>query len=177
MPHISIRPGDSLTIGGDITVQFDKLFFFDGCAHLDIDDAYDEVSVVQEPALEPTEEVMQVRLRELAQEIASTLSVLNSVQSKALLDSFVSELFISVAKQELRETRRQRQAEGIATAKAKGVRFGPTRKPLPVNFDEYHRQWRDGEITMREAAEACGMAKSSFYDAVMRKERFADRAV
>ena len=177
MPHISIRPGDSLTVAEDITIQFDKVDFFDGCFHLDIYDAYNELSVMRGPELEPTEELIQIRLRELAKEIVSGLSALEPAQSKVLLDSFVSELFISVAKQELREMRRQRQAEGIAAAKARGVRCGRTKKQLPANFDECYQKWRDGGITMREAAEACGMAKSSFHDAVIRKESAVDRAV
>ena len=110
---------------------------------------------------------MQTELQGLAREIVSGLSVLEPAKGKALIDSFVSELFISVAKQELRETRHQRQAEGIAAAKARGTRFGRSQKPLPDNFDECHRKWRDGGITMRVAAEAYGMAKSSFYEAVM----------
>ena len=120
---------------------------------------------------------MQAELQGLARKIVYGLSALEPDQSKKLLDSFVSELFISVAKQELHEKRRQRQAEGIAAAKARGTRFGPSQKPLPDNFDEYHRKWRDGEITMREAALACGMAKSSFYGAVIRKEQAAECAV
>ena len=169
MSHISVRPGDSLTVAEDITIQFDKFDFFDGCSHLDIYDAYDELSVVRGP--EPAEEEIQTRLRELAQEIVSGLSVLDSSQSRALLDSFVSELFFSVAKQEFHEMRRRRQAEGIAAAKARGTRFGKSRKPLPDNFDECHQKWRDGKLKMREAAEACGMAKTTFHEAVLRAER------
>ena len=114
---------------------------------------------------------MQTELLELARDIASGLSVLDSSQSRALLDSFVSELFFSVAKQEFHEMRRRRQAEGIAAAKARGTRFGKSRKPLPDNFDECHQKWRDGKLKMREAAEACGMAKTTFHDAVLRAER------
>ena len=121
MPHISIRPGDSLTVAEDITIQFDKFDFIDGCSRLDIYDAYHELSVVRGSRPESTEEEMQVRLQKLARDIASGLSALDSAQGKALLDSFVSELFISVAKQELRESRHQRQAEGIAAARARGV--------------------------------------------------------
>ena len=171
MSHISVRPGDSLAVAEDITIQFDKFDFFDGCSLLNIYDAYDELSVVRGPELEATEEVIQNRLHQLAQEIVSSLSAMDSVQGKALLDSFVSELFISVAKQEIRETRRQRQAEGIAAAKARGTRFGKARKPLPDNFDECHQKWRAGELRMREAAEACGMAHTTFHEAVLRAER------
>lgn len=173
MPHISIRPGDSLTVAEDITIRFDKFDFIDGCSRLDIYDAYHELSVVHGSKSKPTEEEMQRHLRELA----SGLSVLDSAQGKALLDSFVSELFISVVKQELRETRRQRQAEGIASAKARGVQLGRSQKPLPDNFEECYQKWRGGEVSMREAASACGMSKTWFRDAVMCKEQSADCAV
>ena len=176
MPQISIRPGDSLAVAEDITIRFDKIDFIDGCSRLDIYDAYHELSVVRGSKSRPTEEEMQGHLRELARELASGLSALDSAQGKALLDSFVSELFISVAKQELRETRRQRQAEGIASAKARGVQLGRSQKPLPDNFEECYQKWRGGEVSMREAASACGMAKSSFYGAVMRKEQAAECA-
>ena len=172
MPHISVRPGDSLTVAEDITIQFDKFDFFGGCSHLDVRDAYGELSVVR--GAEPGKEEIQSRLRELAREIVSGLSAMDSAQGKALLDSFVSELFTSVAKQELRETRRRRQAEGIAAAKARGVRSGRAPKPLPENFEECRQKWRDGEIKMCEAASACGMAKSSFRSAALRAERAAN---
>ena len=177
MPQISIRPGDSLTVAEDITIRFDKFDFIDGCSRLDIYDAYHELSVVRGPKLEPTEEVIQGRLRELARELASGLSGLDSAQGRVLLDSFVSELFISVAKQELRETRHQRQAEGIAAAKARGVQLGRSPNPLPENFEECYQKWRDGKISMSKAAAACGMSKAWFRGAVMRKEQSADCAV
>lgn len=175
MSHVSLKPGDSLTVGEDITIQFDKLL--GGCSHLDIDDAYNEISVVRGPALKPTEEELQAHLWALSREIMDCLSKLEPTGRSEFLGEMVRELYYSAAAQERRERNHRRQAEGIAAAKARGARFGPSRKPLPDNFDEYHRKWRDGEIRMREAAEACGMAKSSFYDAVVRKERAVDRAV
>ena len=174
MSHISIKPGDTLTVGEDITIQFDK--FRDGCSLLDVYDAYNEISVVRGPAQEPTEEEIQAHLWELSKEITDGLSKLEPAGRSELLGALVRELYYSAADQERREKNHRRQAEGIAAAKARGARFGPSRKPLPANFDEYHRKWRDGKIKMREAAEACGMAKSSFYDAVRYKERSADCA-
>ena len=58
---------------------------------------------------------------------------------------------------------RQRQAEGIAAAKAKGVKFGRPALPYPENFREIHRDWRKKKITLRQAAEACGMPVGTFY--------------
>ena len=67
---------------------------------------------------------VQEKLRLLAEEITEDLSRLESAQSKELLSDFVSELFLSMAKQDQQAVRRQKQAEGIAAAKARGVRFG-----------------------------------------------------
>lgn len=173
MSHISIRPGDSITVGEDITIQFDK--FLGGRSHFDIDDAYNEVSVVRGSSLKPTEEEIQIQLREFSKEIISNLSLLGPVQSRALLDSFVSELLISAAKQEHLEKRRQKQAEGIAAAKANGVHFGPLPRALPDGFEEFRQAWRGGQMTLRAAAAACGIPKTTFRDAALRAEMAASR--
>ena len=57
---------------------------------------------------------------------------------------------------------RQRQAEGIAAAKAKGVRFGRVPKPLPDGFHSAYQRWKRGEITGSEAARECGLPRSTF---------------
>ena len=57
----------------------------------------------------------------------------------------------------------KRQAEGIAAAKARGVKFGRPHKPLPDNFYESNCAWRCNEMTLRQAAKACGMPLSTFY--------------
>lgn len=120
---------------------------------------------------------LQAQLRELAKGIVSGLSALELSQSKELLGSFVSELFLSVAEQERLAYRRQKQAEGIAEAKARGVRFGPEPKPLPDNFDECYKAWQDGEMTALQAAENCGLSRKGFYRAVEKKKRLADCAM
>ena len=65
---------------------------------------------------------------------------------------------------------RQRQAEGIAAAKARGVQFGRPSKPLPENFYAVHRTWRSGQITLRQAAELCHMNHNTFYYRARRYE-------
>lgn len=57
---------------------------------------------------------------------------------------------------------KQRQAEGIAIAKARGVRFGRPPKPLPSNFYKIYQKWKEGKITGIVAADACGMPVSTF---------------
>lgn len=112
----------------------------------------------------------QERIRELAQEVLTEISALDPSHSKELLGSFVSELFLSVAEKERRDVRRQQQAEGIAAARERGVKFGRSRKPLPENFETYHAAWRDGQMSLREAASACGMSHVTFRSAALRVE-------
>ena len=119
------------------------------------------------------EDEMRDRLSALAREIACGLSELEPDSSKELLGGFVSELFLSLAEQSRQEERRRKQARGIAAAKARGVRFGRPAPPLP----ELHRAWREGEMTLQQAADACGLAKSSFYTAAVRREQAENPAV
>ena len=69
---------------------------------------------------------------------------------------------LSYVAQTEREFIRQRQAEGIAAAKARGVRFGRPPRPLPENFHSVYQRWRAGKITGLAAAKECGMAMSTF---------------
>ena len=58
---------------------------------------------------------------------------------------------------------RQRQAEGIETARQRGVRFGRPTTPLPESFYAAYQRWRAKLISVTEAAEECGMPRSTFY--------------
>ena len=117
------------------------------------------------------QEKLKAKLDALAKELSSDLAQLESGQSAELLGSFVSDLCLAAADQRLRRERHQRQAECIAAAKARGVRFGRTRKPLPDNFHEVHRAWRSGAMKLSQAAAECGMTQSAFYSAAARQER------
>ena len=116
---------------------------------------------------------LQTHLCGMAREISAGLSDLHPLQSKELLGAFASELFLCVAEEDRRKVRRRQQAEGIARAKARGVRFGPEAKPLPDNFPACYQSWQDGEITAVEAAQTCGMSRKSFYRAVARAKESA----
>ncbi len=93
------------------------------------------------------------------------MPLLDTRREKNLLGTLISDIVLVllsfVSENEIHNTR-QRQAEGIAVAKAKGVRFGRPPKPLPENFYEVYQQWKAGEITVRKAAEECGMPLSTF---------------
>ncbi len=87
-----------------------------------------------------------------------------------LIADIVLQLLSYVAQTE-RENIRRRQAEGIAAAKASGIRFGAPPKVLPDNFEGLRQAWRSGEMTLRAAADACGIPKSTFRDASLRTEK------
>ncbi len=111
--------------------------------------------------------------REKARVIASELSTLDICLSEEQIAPFVSELvfqILSSVSQNRQNSRRQRQAEGIAAAKAKGVKFGREPKPLPMNFPQTVYRWREGELSLRGAARECGMSTSAFSSAVKRIE-------
>lgn len=57
---------------------------------------------------------------------------------------------------------KQRQAEGIAVTKAKGMKFERPKKPLPDNFGEYCEMCREGKISVLKASKECGMPESTF---------------
>lgn len=120
---------------------------------------------------------LKEQLEELANDIAIGLSGLETVQSKELLGAFVSALFLAVAEEDRRKVRRQKQAEGIAAARARGVRFGPQPKPFPDNFDVCYKAWQDGEMTQAQAAEQCGISRKAFNRAVARVKQTENCAV
>ena len=69
-----------------------------------------------------------------------------------------------------RTNSRQRQDEGSATAKARGVQFGRDPRPLPENFWTAYEAWKAKRMTIQEAAKACGLPRSTFYDKVQKHE-------
>ena len=65
---------------------------------------------------------------------------------------------------------KQRQAEGIAAAKARGVRFGHERMPIPQNFPEVYASWKNGEISARKAGKLLGVTHNTFLRWVKERE-------
>jgi len=108
------------------------------------------------------------------------MPLLDTRQGRDLTGTLIADIvlqLLSYVAQTERENIRQRQAEGIAAAKLRGVRFGPLPRSLPDNFNEMHQAWRHDKLSLREAAEACGLPKSTFYDAILRIEAANETAV
>ena len=82
-----------------------------------------------------------------------------------LISGLALQILSYVAETE-RKNLRQRQAEGILEAKARGVRFGRERRPLPSEFQETVQRWRSKDITCQEALRTLNMGRTSFYQKV-----------
>ena len=94
------------------------------------------------------------------------MPLLDTRRGKDLMGMFLSDIVLQVlafVAENERSNIRQRQAEGIAAAKARGVRFGRPAIPYPDNFYQIHRDWRNKKITLRQAADACEMPVGTFY--------------
>lgn len=104
------------------------------------------------------------------------MPLLDTRRGRDLMGSFLADIVLQVLSfvaENERTNIRQRQAEGIAAAKARGVRFGRPEVPTPGNFRNVCRAWRAGRLTTRQAAKACGMASTTFYDKARRLEKAA----
>ena len=93
------------------------------------------------------------------------MPLLDTRRSRDLTGTLIADIvlqLLSYVAQTEREFIHQRQAEGIAAAKAKGIRFGRVPKPLPENFHVVYQRWKSGEITGTAAAKECKMPLSTF---------------
>ena len=117
----------------------------------------------------------------LARSTADLLNIIGELDSKHV--SFVSlkenidtttpqgklmmTIFAGISQFE-RECLLQRQAEGIAIAKAEGKYKGRTPAPIPDNWDDVYKMWHDGVITAVEAQKRTGLKPNTFYRLVAR---------
>jgi DNA invertase Pin-like site-specific DNA recombinase len=93
------------------------------------------------------------------------MPLLDTRRGKDLMGTFLSDIVLQVLSfvaENERTNIRQRQAEGIAAAKARGVRFGRPPRPLPENYHSAYQRWKSGTITGTAAAKECGIPLSTF---------------
>lgn len=110
--------------------------------------------------------------RKITKEIGADIQVLDmpllntDSMHENLTGVFISDLVLQILAY-VAETERsfikQRQAEGIAAAKARGVKFGCEKNELPEQFEKYFQMWVEGEISTRKAAEELHISHSTFY--------------
>ena len=94
------------------------------------------------------------------------MPLLDTRLHKDLMGTFIADLvlqILSFVAQSERESIRKRQAEGIAAAQARGVRFGRPTKELPEDFGELIRKWERKQISTCEVLISCGLSRSTFY--------------
>lgn len=116
-------------------------------------------------------EEIQNQWRVLTKEIGADICVmdmplLDTRQGKDLMGTFIADLvlqILSFVAQNERENIRKRQLQGIAAAKAKGVRFGRPEKNIPPEFISFIREWEKKKITLAEILNMCQISESTFY--------------
>lgn len=98
---------------------------------------------------------------------AMDMPILDTRRGKNLLGTFISDLVLALLSYVAENERiniRQRQAEGIAAAKARGVHFGRRPNPLLDNFYEVYQQWKMKKLSVSEAAKQCGMLQTTLFE-------------
>lgn len=117
-------------------------------------------------------EEIQAQWRFLTKELGVDIVVidmplLDTRQGKDLMGTFIADLvlqILSFVAQTERESIKKRQAEGIAAAKARGVRFGRPSSPLPDDFEPLVYAWEHKQLTLDELLSRCeGLSRSTFY--------------
>ena len=116
-------------------------------------------------------EEIQNQWRILTKEIGIDVCVidmplLDTRRDKDLMGTFIADLvlqILSFVSESERVNIRKRQEQGIAAAKARGVRFGRPSKPIPKDFVTIIKLWEKGKITFDEAVKKCGFSEATFY--------------
>lgn len=94
------------------------------------------------------------------------MPLLDTRNGKDLMGTFIADLvlqILSFVAQNERENIRKRQAQGIAVAKAKGIKFGRPEIALPENFGELVHEWEKKRLPLSEVSEVCKMSEATFY--------------
>ena len=94
------------------------------------------------------------------------MPLLDTRSGKDLMGTFIADLvlqILSFVAQSERENIKKRQAQGIAAAKAKGVKFGRPEKSIPDDFPRLIREWEKNKLSFPELLKLCNMSEATFY--------------
>ena len=101
------------------------------------------------------------------------MPLLDTRNGKDLMGTFIADLvlqILSFVAQSERENIRLRQAQGIAAARLRGVKFGRPKKKLPENFDEMVLNWRNKKLSLPEILLNCDISEATFYRRIREKQ-------
>ncbi len=104
------------------------------------------------------------RVKKVSIQVIDT-PVLNTDSNRDLMGTVISDVILqlqSAFAQQERECIRRRQAEGIAAAKKRGVKFGPKPMRPPKEFDELKARWEAGTLSSRKASDCLGISQRTF---------------
>ncbi len=94
------------------------------------------------------------------------MPLLDTRTAKDLMGTFIADLvlqILSFVAQSERENIHKRQEQGIAAAKAKGVKFGRPPLDMPPDFGQIVEDWQEKHLTLDEALLRCGVGQATFY--------------
>lgn len=94
------------------------------------------------------------------------MPLLDTRQGKDLMGTFIADLvlqILSFAAQSERENIKKRQAQGIAAAKANGIKFGRPEKEIPADFEKIVLEWEQKRLPFAQAVQQCNMSEATFY--------------
>lgn len=168
-------PDENVFIDKQSGKDFDRPEYRRMIAHVN---AGDLIYVVSIDRLGRNYEEIQQQWKKLTKEIGADLCVLDmpvldTRQGKDLMGTFVADLvlqILSFVAETERNHIRQRQKEGIAAAKLRGVRFGRPPKELPENFSELVEQWKEKKITHSDLLGMCNVSESTLYRRLRKKK-------
>lgn len=106
------------------------------------------------------------------------MPLLDTRTGKDLMGTFLADIVLQVLSfvaENERGNIKQRQSEGIAAAKARGVKFGRPETVVPEDFEEIVRKWEKGYLTFPQTLEKCGMREATFYRRLRDYRRTRDR--
>ncbi|MBY0029786.1 recombinase family protein [Priestia megaterium] len=110
---------------------------------------------------------VRVKIIDLSSAIKS--SVENEEKVLEIINSVIIKIYTLIAQQQ-KETMKQRQLEGIAAAKAKGIHVGRPVLELPNEWDEIYKEWKGGKVKTKTFIDKINMKKSTFYKKVKEYE-------